>query len=69
MIIETITSSEGAAIMILILDNYDSFTYNLVQYFKQIDKNVKVYRNDQISIEGIKALIRLYCSVARPRVT
>ncbi len=56
MIIETITSSEGAAIMILILDNYDSFTYNLVQYFKQIDKDVKVYRNDQTSIECIKKL-------------
>ena len=56
MIIETITSSEGAAIMILILDNYDSFTYNLVQYFKQIDKDVKVYRNDQTSIECIKRL-------------
>ena len=39
--------------MILIIDNYDSFTYNLVQYFYELGQEVEVYRNDQISIEDI----------------
>jgi para-aminobenzoate synthetase component 2 len=42
--------------MILVIDNYDSFTYNLVQYLGQIGENVTVRRNDEIDIEGIKAL-------------
>ncbi len=37
--------------MILIIDNYDSFTYNLYQYIGEIDPNVKVFRNDAITIE------------------
>ncbi|KHE71436.1 aminodeoxychorismate/anthranilate synthase component II [Halobacillus sp. BBL2006] len=40
--------------MILIIDNYDSFTYNLVQYFKQLDRNVAVYRNDEVTVEEIE---------------
>lgn len=39
--------------MILIIDNYDSFTYNLVQYIQQIGEDVKVFRNDKISINKI----------------
>lgn len=39
--------------MIIIIDNYDSFTYNLVQYFKQMDKSVLVYRNDQVTVKEI----------------
>ncbi|VAW46832.1 Anthranilate synthase, amidotransferase component @ Para-aminobenzoate synthase, amidotransferase component, partial [hydrothermal vent metagenome] len=35
--------------MLLMLDNYDSFTYNLVQYFGELDCDVKVYRNDAIT--------------------
>ena len=38
------------------IDNYDSFTYNLVQYFYQLGQQVEVIRNDKISIEGIKNL-------------
>ena len=42
--------------MLLIIDNYDSFTYNLVQYFQILGQEVLVRTNDQISLEGIKAL-------------
>lgn len=42
--------------MILMIDNYDSFTYNLVQYLGEIGEEVKVVRNDQIDIEGIKTM-------------
>ena len=38
------------------IDNYDSFTYNLVQYFYQLGQQVEVVRNDKISIEGIEKL-------------
>lgn len=41
--------------MLLMIDNYDSFTYNLVQYFGELGVEVQVYRNDQISIEDIEA--------------
>ena len=42
--------------MLLMLDNYDSFTYNLVQYFGELGEEVRVVRNDAIDIEGIAAL-------------
>ncbi len=42
--------------MILMIDNYDSFTYNLVQYLGMLKAEVKVYRNDQISIAEIRKL-------------
>jgi len=42
--------------MILMIDNYDSFTYNLVQYLGQLDQVVAVYRNDEITLEDIKNL-------------
>ncbi len=42
--------------MILMIDNYDSFTFNIVQYLGQMDEEVKVYRNDAINIDEIKAL-------------
>ena len=42
--------------MLLMIDNYDSFTYNLVQYFGQLGEDVAVYRNDQITLEEIEHL-------------
>lgn len=42
--------------MLLMLDNYDSFTYNLVQYFGELGEDVRVYRNDQITVDEIEAL-------------
>ena len=39
--------------MLLMLDNYDSFTYNLVQYFAELGQDVKVFRNDKISVTEI----------------
>ena len=42
--------------MLLMIDNYDSFTYNLVQYFYQLGQQVEVVRNDMISLEGIEKL-------------
>ena len=38
------------------IDNYDSFTYNLVQYFGELDQEVRVFRNDQITLDEISAL-------------
>ena len=40
----------------LLIDNYDSFTYNLVQILEQLDHEVKVFRNDRIDTKGIEAL-------------
>ena len=42
--------------MLLMIDNYDSFTFNLVQYFGELGAEVKVFRNDEITVEEIGAL-------------
>ena len=42
-------------IKLLMVDNYDSFTYNIVQYFGELGAEVEVYRNDEITLEGIAA--------------
>ncbi|HFD80961.1 MAG TPA: aminodeoxychorismate/anthranilate synthase component II [Gammaproteobacteria bacterium] len=42
--------------MLLMIDNYDSFTYNLVQYLGELGAEVQVYRNDRITVEGIEKL-------------
>ena len=39
--------------MLVMIDNYDSFTYNLVQYFGQLGEEVQVFRNDQIDLEEL----------------
>jgi anthranilate synthase/aminodeoxychorismate synthase-like glutamine amidotransferase len=44
--------------MLLIIDNYDSFTYNLVQYFGELKADLKVIRNDEVSPEAIEQEIR-----------
>ena len=50
--------------MLLMIDNYDSFTYNLVQYFGELDVDVKVVRNDQINIDEINKLAPDYIVVS-----
>ena len=42
--------------MLLMIDNYDSFTYNLVQYFGELGEDVRVHRNDEITIAEIEAM-------------
>lgn len=42
--------------MLLLIDNYDSFTYNLVQYLGELGEDVRVYRNDKITLQEIDAL-------------
>jgi anthranilate synthase/aminodeoxychorismate synthase-like glutamine amidotransferase len=42
--------------MVFVLDNYDSFTYNLVQYLGEMGEEVAVYRNDQVTIEEVEAM-------------
>ena len=42
--------------MVLVIDNYDSFTYNLVQYLGELGEDVRVFRNDRITLEEIAAL-------------
>ncbi|MFM7523497.1 MAG: aminodeoxychorismate/anthranilate synthase component II [Betaproteobacteria bacterium] len=42
--------------MLLMIDNYDSFTYNLVQYFGELGEDVRTFRNDEITIEAIEQL-------------
>lgn len=42
--------------MLLMIDNYDSFTYNLVQYFQELGEDVLVYRNDEVGLHDIQKL-------------
>ena len=42
--------------MLIVIDNYDSFTYNLVQYLGELGQEIKVFRNDQVTLEEIRAL-------------
>ena len=42
--------------MLLLLDNYDSFTYNLVQYLSELGADIRVFRNDEITVSKIKKL-------------
>ncbi|WP_041702903.1 aminodeoxychorismate/anthranilate synthase component II [Pseudogulbenkiania sp. NH8B] len=50
--------------MLLMIDNYDSFTYNLVQYFGELKQDVQVFRNDEITLEQIEALAPKYLVVS-----
>lgn len=51
--------------MILLIDNYDSFSYNLYQYIGEISSDIKVIRNDEITVEEIRAL-RPDCIILSP---
>ena len=42
--------------MIVVIDNYDSFTYNLVQYLGEFESDIRIFRNDAIDVAGIRAL-------------
>ena len=42
--------------MLLVIDNYDSFTYNLVQYFGELGADIRVHRNDEITVDDIETL-------------
>lgn len=46
--------------MILMIDNYDSFTYNLVQYLGELGEELIVRRNDDITIEEMKSCLRIF---------
>ncbi|MCF6458998.1 aminodeoxychorismate/anthranilate synthase component II [Pseudoalteromonas sp. MMG024] len=50
--------------MLLMIDNYDSFTYNLVQYFQRLDVDVKVVRNDELSVSEITKLKPQYIVIS-----
>ena len=50
--------------MLLMIDNYDSFTYNLVQYFGELGQEVRVFRNDAISLTGIARLDPAYLVIS-----
>lgn len=50
--------------MLLMIDNFDSFTYNLVQYFRELDVEVLVYRNDEISLKKIEVLAPKYLVIS-----
>ncbi|MBX2808528.1 MAG: aminodeoxychorismate/anthranilate synthase component II [Cellvibrionaceae bacterium] len=50
--------------MLLMIDNYDSFTYNLVQYFRTLHTEVKVVRNDEIAVDVIDALSPEYLVIS-----
>jgi para-aminobenzoate synthetase component II len=50
--------------MLLMIDNYDSFTFNLVQYFGELGEKPVIYRNDAISIEEIKQLAPSYIVIS-----
>lgn len=50
--------------MLLMIDNYDSFTYNLVQYFGELGQTVEVHRNDEITLEEIEAKAPKYLVVS-----
>lgn len=53
--------------MIIMIDNYDSFTYNLYQYIGTINPDIEVYRNDKITVDEVlkRSLTILYCHRGR----
>ena len=54
----TATSSSNHPLRLVMIDNYDSFTFNLVQYFGELGAEVTVYRNDEISVPELQAQVK-----------
>jgi len=54
----TATSSSSHPLRLVMIDNYDSFTFNLVQYFGELGAEVAVYRNDEISVPELQAQVK-----------
>ena len=54
--------------MLVMIDNYDSFTYNLVQYLGELGEQVKTYRNDEITIAEIASLAPDHLMISPGRV-
>lgn len=50
--------------MIVMIDNFDSFTYNLVQYFADLGENVNVYRNDAITVKELEEISPNYIVIS-----
>ena len=50
--------------MLLLIDNYDSFTYNLVQYFGELGQDVRVVRNDELAVNDIAAMAPAYLVIS-----
>jgi anthranilate synthase/aminodeoxychorismate synthase-like glutamine amidotransferase len=50
------TASAPGAVEVLLIDNYDSFTFNIVQYLEELGSHVTVFRNDKITVSEIEAL-------------
>lgn len=50
--------------MLLLIDNYDSFTYNLVQYFGELGQDVRVVRNDELAVNDIAAMAPTYLVIS-----
>jgi anthranilate synthase component 2 len=50
--------------MLLMIDNYDSFTYNLVQYFGELGEDVRVFRNDEIALDAVAPLAPDYIVIS-----
>ena len=44
-------------LMLILIDNYDSFTYNLVQYFGELGSDIRVYRNDQVTLDQVERIV------------
>ena len=53
---EALSLREGVFGVVLVIDNYDSFTYNLVQYLGELGAETQVYRNDKITLDEIATL-------------
>lgn len=47
---------EGGSINIVLIDNYDSFTYNIVEYLKELNCDVRVFKNDEVTVEELKKI-------------